>query len=126
MHSPYENLLDMHITEKREGFCKIALPYRRELTNPHGYFHGGAIVSIVDTATVQALRTIFPQGPYFTVNLEIRYKNPSNSLEIFAEAKTRQLKGKFFISEVKVTDKENNLIAEALVKSFLPQWSNDK
>ena len=122
INSPYEKLLDMYIVEKSEGFCKIGISYRKELTNPHGNFHGGAISSIIDTATVQGLRTIFPKGPYLTVDVNIRYKKPTNSAELFAEARPRQLKGKFFITEVKVMDKDNNLVAEAVVKSFLPAW----
>lgn len=122
INSPYENLLDMYIAEKKEGFCRIGLAYRKELTNPHGNYHGGAIASIIDTATVQSLRTVFPEGPYLTVDVNIRYKKPSNSAEIFAEARPKQLKGKFFITEVKVTDKDNNVLAEARVKSFLPAW----
>lgn len=122
INSPYENLLDMYIVDKSEGFCKIGISYRKELTNPHGNFHGGAISSIIDTATVQGLRTIFPKGPYLTVDVNIRYKKPTNSAEIFAEARPKHLKGKFFITEVKVIDKDNNLVAEAQVKSFLPAW----
>ena len=57
--SPYENLLDMYVVEKKEGFAKIGIAYRKELLNPHGYFHGGVIASIVDTAVVQGLITIF-------------------------------------------------------------------
>ncbi len=123
INSPYENLLQMYIAEKEEGFCRIGLVYRKELTNPHGNFHGGAILSIVDTAAVQGLRTIFPQGPYLTVDLDIRFKTPSKSTEIFAEARPRHLKGKFFKTDIKVLDKENKLIAEAEVKSFLPAWN---
>jgi len=122
MISPYENLLEMYIAEKKEGFCKIGLVYRKELTNPHGNIHGGAIASLIDTAAVQGLRTIFPKGPYLTVDVKIRYKNPSKAEEIFAEARPRHFKGKFFASEIKVLDKENQLIAEAQVKSFLPEW----
>jgi len=122
INSPYENLLDMYIVDKSEGFCKIGISYRKELTNPHGNFHGGAISSIIDTAAVQGLRTIFPKGPYLTADVNIRYKKPINSAEIFAEARPKQLKGKFFITEVKVIDKDNNLVAEAQVKSFLPAW----
>lgn len=122
INSPYENLLDMYIVDKSEGFCKIGISYRKELTNPHGNFHGGAISSIIDTAAVQGLRTIFPKGPYLTVDVNIRYKKPTNSAEIFAEARPKHLKGKFFITEVKVIDKDNNLFAEAQLKSFLPAW----
>lgn len=122
MISPYENLLGMYIAEKRQGFCRIGMPYRKEITNPHGNIHGGAIASIIDTATVQGLRTIFSQGPYLTVDVSIRYKKPSSSLEIFAESRPRHLKGKFFVSDVRVIDKEGNILAEAQVKSFLPAW----
>jgi len=122
MISPYENLLQMYIIKKREGFCRIGVFYRKELTNPHGNYHGGAIASIIDTAAVQGLRTIFPKGPYLTVKVNIRYKKPSNSAELFAEAMSRHLRGKFFITEIKVIDKEQNLVAEAQVKSFLPEW----
>jgi len=122
INSPYEDLLDMYVAEKMRGFCKIGISYRKELTNPHGNYHGGAIASIIDTATVQGLRTIFPEGPYLTVDVNIRYKKPSNSRELFAEARPRHLRGKFFSTEIKVIDKERNLVAEAWVKSFLPEW----
>ncbi|KPK97397.1 MAG: hypothetical protein AMJ95_09150 [Omnitrophica WOR_2 bacterium SM23_72] len=122
INSPYENLLEMKVVERDEGFCRIGISHRKELTNPHGNFHGGAIASIIDTATVQGLRTIFPKGPYLTVDVNIRYKKPTYSPEIFAEARPRHLRGKFFISEIKVVDKENQLVAEAQVKSFLPGW----
>jgi uncharacterized protein (TIGR00369 family) len=120
--SPYENLLDMYIVEKGDGFCKIGISYRKELTNPHGNYHGGTIASIIDTATVQGLRTIFPKGPYLTVDVNIRYKKPSNSPELFAESRPQHLRGKFFSTEIKVLDKEQNLVAEAQVKSFIPTW----
>ena len=122
INSPYENLLEMYIIEKKQGFCKIGISYRKELTNPHGNFHGGVIASIVDTAVVQGLRTIFSEGPYLTVDLNIRYKNPSSASEILAEARPSHFKGKFFKTDVRVLDKENKLIAEAQVKSFLPNW----
>ena len=122
INSPYEQLLQMYIEEKSEGFCKIGLHYRKELTNPHGNFHGGAILSIVDTATVQGLRTVFPQGPYLTVDLQIRFKAPSHSAKIFAEARPSHLRGKFFQSDIKILDEADKLIAEAAVKSFLPKW----
>jgi len=122
INSPYETLLDMYIAEKREGFCKIGISYRKELTNPHGNYHGGTIASIIDTATVQGLRTIFPKGPYLTVDVNIRYKKPTNSPELFAESRPRHLRGKFFTTEVKVMDKEQGLVAEAQVRSFIPTW----
>lgn len=122
INSPYENLLDMYIVEKNEGFCRIGIKYRKDLTNPHGNFHGGVIASIVDTAAVQSLRTIFPKGPYLTVSLDVRYKNYSTAPEIFAQATPEHMKGKFFRVDVKVIDNEDKPVAEAQVKLFLPKW----
>jgi uncharacterized protein (TIGR00369 family) len=122
INSPYETFLGMVVVEKKEGFCKIGLPCRKELMNPHGNFHGGVIASIVDTAVVQGLRTLWSQGPYLTVHLELRYKNKTSAACIYAESKPKHLKAKFFLSDVKVLDKDNQLIAEARVKSYLPAW----
>ncbi|MBN2121226.1 MAG: PaaI family thioesterase [Candidatus Omnitrophica bacterium] len=126
INSPYEELLGMYVVERKEGFCKIGLSYRKELTNPHGKFHGGLIASIIDTAAVQALRTLEPKGPFLTANLEIRYLSSSSQGQIFAQGISSHLKGKFFVTQVKVLDKNNELIAEARVKSFLPSWQADK
>ena len=106
INSPYENFLGMHIAHKSEGFCKIGLTYKKELTNPHGDFHGGAIASIIDTAVVQSLRTITFRGPYLTAHLSIRFKMPAQSREIFAQAWAEHWKGKFFRTQVKVLDKQ--------------------
>jgi acyl-CoA thioesterase len=126
INSPFEKLLDMRIVEKAEGLCKIAINKRPELTNPHGNFHGGAIASIVDTAAVQALRTLYPQGPFLTVDLEVRYKKPSSSERIVAEARPSHLKGKFFRTEVLVRDDQSRIIAQASVKSFIPTYDREK
>ena len=87
INSPFENFLQMYIVYKQGGCCKIALPYRKDITNPHGNFHGGAIASIIDTATVQALHSLWSHGPFLTVHLDIRYRTPSADREIIAEAK---------------------------------------
>lgn len=115
----YEKLIGLYMVEQRKGFCKVGLPYRKEVASPLGNFHGGVIASIIDTATVMALRATFNHSICYTVDLNIRYKSPSNHSEIFVEARPSHLKGKFYKTDVKVLDKENKLVAEAQVKSFL-------
>ena len=124
--SPFEQFLKMYIVESGKDSCKIGLTHRKELTNPHGIFHGAVIASIADTAAVQALNNLFPVGPYYTVSLSVDYKNSSKAKEIFAQAKAKHLKAKFFKSDITITDSENKLIAQAQVKSFLPNWKEDK
>jgi uncharacterized protein (TIGR00369 family) len=126
INSPFEQLLDMRIAEKALGFCKISLSKKESLTNPHGNFHGGVIASIIDTAAVQALFTLCPEGPFLTVDLEVRYKKPSSCADIFAEARPSHLKGKFFKTEVLVRDDQGQIIAQAFVKSFIPAYDLKK
>jgi len=119
---PFERLLQIYPVEKREGFSKIGLAYREELTNPHGHFHGGAIAAFVDMAVVQGLLTLPITGPFPTVELSVRFKHSSQSPEIFAEARPKQLKGKLFKTEVRIIDNRGKVIAEAEVKSFVLDW----
>ena len=126
INSPFEQLLDVRIAEKAQGFCKISLSKKESLTNPHGNFHGGVIASIIDTAAVQALLTVCPQGPFLTVDLEVRYKKPSSCEHIFAEARPSHIRGKFFRTAVLVHDSQDKLIAEGVVKSFIPAYGLKK
>ena len=120
--SPFEQMLKIDIVEKKDGFCRLALSHRREVCNPHGIFHGGVIATLADAAAVQALHSVFPPGPYLTVELTVRYKNPSAAPQLIASARTFYLRGKIFKTDVAVTDSENTLVAEAEVKSLLPSW----
>ncbi len=37
----FMSYLGAEIAEVRPGYCEIHLPYKRELTQQHGYFHAG-------------------------------------------------------------------------------------
>ena len=37
------------LAEVRPGFCEIRLPYRKELCQQHGFFHGGVVGTLADT-----------------------------------------------------------------------------
>ena len=46
----FMTLLGAELTDVSAGFCEIRLPYREDLTQQHGFFHGGVIATIADTA----------------------------------------------------------------------------
>ena len=43
-------LLGARVSRIAPGECEIQLPYRNDLTQQHGYFHGGIIGTIADSA----------------------------------------------------------------------------
>jgi uncharacterized protein (TIGR00369 family) len=44
----------------RPGYCEIRVPFRRELTQQHGYFHAGVSGAIADSASGYAAFTLMP------------------------------------------------------------------
>ena len=52
---PYAKLLGIELEEITPGTATLSLRVRRELTQNHGVVHGGAIASLVDTATAFAI-----------------------------------------------------------------------
>lgn len=59
------------LTRLDPGHCEIRLPHKPELTQQHGYIHGGIIGTIGDTAAGYAAYTLMP--PASSV-LTIEYK----------------------------------------------------
>ena len=43
-------LLGAKLTRLAPGECEMLLPFKPELTQQHGYFHGGIIGTITDSA----------------------------------------------------------------------------
>ncbi|RMF45961.1 MAG: PaaI family thioesterase [Deltaproteobacteria bacterium] len=54
--------LGAELTELAPGHCVISLPYRPELSQQHGYFHGGVIGTLADNSCGYAAYSLMPQG----------------------------------------------------------------
>ena len=57
--SNFVALLDLKLEEVERGRAVMRMPYRQEITNGTGAVHGGAIVSLCDTAFYVALASIY-------------------------------------------------------------------
>ena len=51
--------LDMRLESIEPGKAVLRLPFREEMTNEFGAFHGGAIVSLCDTAFYLAVASVY-------------------------------------------------------------------
>ncbi len=59
------------LTHLAPGRCEIRLPHKPELTQQHGYFHGGIVGTIGDSAAGYAAYTLMPHDSSV---LTIEYK----------------------------------------------------
>src|SRR6185503_7639299 len=75
---PYAQLLGIELEKVTPGEATLTLAIRPELTQNHGVVHGGAIASLLDTATAFAILTLLePEEQVTTVDLSISYLRPA-------------------------------------------------
>ncbi len=65
-------LIGARLERVEPGRVEIALPFRPELTQQHGFFHAGMIAAIADTAGGYAAFTLFPpEAGVLTVEFKV-------------------------------------------------------
>lgn len=70
----FPSLVGLRVEEVRQDYCRMRLPYRGELNQPHGVVHGGAIATLIDSVVVPAIGSAYgPDVQYVTVNMNINY-----------------------------------------------------
>jgi uncharacterized protein (TIGR00369 family) len=70
--------LDLHLVDVGRGTAKMRMPFRTQVMNGAGAVHGGAIVSLCDTAFWVALASIYgPTQPTATASLTCSFLRPA-------------------------------------------------
>jgi uncharacterized protein (TIGR00369 family) len=67
----FMSFLGAKLTDVRPGACEVRLPFRLELGQQHGYFHGGVIGTLSDNACGYAAYSLAPPG---STVLTVEYK----------------------------------------------------
>jgi len=70
--------LGASLKEIRRGLVSILMPFRPELSQQHGFFHGGGTSAIADSAGGYAAFTMFPENSsVLTVEYKVNLLNPA-------------------------------------------------
>ena len=81
-------LIGAQLTRVEPGAADIALPYRADLTQQHGYLHAGILSTIVDTAGGYAGYTLFPaDSSVLTVEYKLNLLAPGEGELFVAEGR---------------------------------------
>jgi uncharacterized protein (TIGR00369 family) len=73
------------LTRVEPGLVEIELPFRRELTQQHGYFHAGITGTIADSAGGYAGYTLFPaDSSVLTVEYKMNLLAPADGERLVA------------------------------------------
>lgn len=82
------SLIGAELARVAPGECDIRLPYRPELSQQHGYFHGGIIGTIADSAGGYAAFTLMPaDSSVLTVEYKINLLAPRAGDELVARGR---------------------------------------
>jgi uncharacterized protein (TIGR00369 family) len=87
----FMQLIGAKLLEASEGRAVIEVPYREDLAQQHGYFHGGVVSAIADTASGYAAYSTMPaDASVLTVEFKINLVNPAVGDRLRAEAKVHK------------------------------------
>lgn len=112
---PYAHLLGIELDEVSNGTAKLGFDIRKELTQNHGVVHGGAIASLIDSATAFAIISLLaPKEKVTTVDLTISYLRPLTKGRVTAVAKVVRAGRRLFVVSAEVLDSDGKLAATAL------------
>jgi uncharacterized protein (TIGR00369 family) len=84
---PAMALIGATLAELAPGVCEIRLPYRSDLTQQHGYVHGGVVGMIADSAGGYAAYSLMPAGSsVLTVEYKLNLVAPAKGERLLARA----------------------------------------
>ncbi len=81
----FMRLLGAEIADLGSGYCEVHLPFRQDLTQQHGYFHGGVVATLADVASGYAAFTALEAGATnVTVEFKLNLLAPARGAKLVA------------------------------------------
>jgi uncharacterized protein (TIGR00369 family) len=125
----FMNLIGAEISALEPGICEVAVNFRPDLTQQKGYFHGGIMGSLADTACgYSAYSLMAAEDSLLTVEYKINITGPGDGERLIARANVakagRRLticEGRLYIEKAGLR-KECGLVMATMMR--LPQTSD--
>ncbi|HYO63188.1 MAG TPA: PaaI family thioesterase [Pyrinomonadaceae bacterium] len=112
---PYARLLGLELLAAGGGEAAVRMPHRAELTRNEGITHGGALASLVDTASAFAVMSVLSPGETtVTVDLTIHFLRPVLEGEVTARARVLRAGRRLVTVQVDATAGVEKLVATAI------------
>jgi len=86
--APFERMMHMQIVDASKGKATLTMPFLIDFAQGAGLMHGGALVSLADTAVVMAIKSLLPPRTHFaTVSAQTKFLYPVKKGIITARAR---------------------------------------
>jgi len=94
-------LLGARVSRIAPGECEIQLPFRSDLTQQHGYFHGGIIGTIADSAGGYAAFSLMPEdSSVLTVEYKMNLLAPGDGEVLLARGRVLKAGRSLVVTQV--------------------------
>lgn len=111
--APFERLLNMKIVEASDGMATLTMPFFIDLAQGGGLMHGGALVSLADTAVVMAIKSLVPPQTHFaTISIESKFLYPVKQGIVTARARVVDRKAEMLQGQATVYDEAQRPVME--------------
>lgn len=111
--APFERLLHMEILEAAEGRAVLSMPFLFDLAQGAGIMHGGALLSLADTAVVMAIKSLIPPKTHFgTISVEARFLYPVKQGIVTAKARVMDRQDRVLTGQATVFNEEDRPVLE--------------
>jgi len=90
------------------GFCELQLPYREDISQNHGYFHGGAIATLADVSGGFAGWSLLPEGMWIvTVEYKTNIVAPGRGERLIGRGRVVRAGRSLTTTEIEILAVEN-------------------
>jgi acyl-CoA thioesterase len=111
---PYTRLLGIELETATPGLVTLGMDVRSDLKRNNGIAHGGAIASLVDSATAFAIISQDPDQAAVTIDLTVSFLRPLVDGRARATARIIRSGRRIAVVSAEVFDEHKNLVATAL------------
>ncbi|MEY2631394.1 MAG: hypothetical protein RIR00_48 [Pseudomonadota bacterium] len=85
------------------GCCEIHLPYKPEVTQQHGFIHGGVVGMIADSAAgYAAMTTVTPAASVLTVEYKMNLLAPADGEKLIARGRVARAGRTLVVTQAEV------------------------
>ena len=121
-NDPFLDFVGVKILELKEGYCRLSVDLKHELTRSGGIMNGGAISTLADATGGCAVLTANPGRNQVTVNLNISFLMPIKKGPVTAEGKVVKTGKSMSFADIKIFDGDGIECAVASGTWFFVQF----
>ena len=114
----FMKLIGARVDRVEKGLCELSVDFREELTQQHGFFHGGLTAFLIDNATTAAAGTVVREDRVvLTAEYKLNFLSPAVGERLVCRASVIKPGSMLTVVEGKVfavKDGQEKLVAVAL------------